>query len=388
LSSSINTENMDAAERGVCVVTQPARGETEKMHAHALANILAEITAVVVLTANLDEESSLRKHDVVEYARKGAGSSVVVAALRFALNQLRICQILYRRNEEIVLFFGATSYVVPVVFARVIGKKVVVEPRGDVPLTLRLHWEERMPSSLARFLAGTVALLERVSYRTAHGIVTYTPSMADELGLRRYDNKLYTDGARYVDTDRFRLTKPYEGREEAVGYVGRLDEEKGIRQLAEVARHVNARFVFVGDGNDRDWLENELADEIEAGTVEVTGWVDYDEVPEQMNRLRLLLLRSEPTEGLPTVILEAFACGTPVYANPVSGVPDVVRDSETGFLMRDSDTEKIIKDVGRILALDDLSDISANALQLVEDEYRFDRAVERYENILTKIYSS
>jgi len=92
-------------------------------------------------------------------------------------------------------------------------------------------------------------------------------------------------------------------------------------------------FRFVGDGGLKSWLEAELAAEIEQGAVETVGWVDHDEVPTELNRFRLLVLPSEPTEGLPTVILESLACGTPVYATPVSGVPDVVRDGETGFLM-------------------------------------------------------
>ncbi|XGI84217.1 glycosyltransferase family 4 protein [Halorutilales archaeon Cl-col2-1] len=375
---------MEISERGICVVTQPAQEETEKMHAHALANILAEITGVVVLTANLDESSSLREHDIVEYDKSGVGSSIFTAAVRFVLNQIRICQALLRRDEEFVLFFGTTSYVLPVIFARSIGKTVIVEPRGDVPLTLRLQWEERMPVPIARFLAGSVATLERVSYTTAHAIVTYTPSMADELGLRRYDDKLYTDGARYVDTERFRITKPYEERDNTVGYVGRLDEEKGIKELAEVARRVDARFVFVGDGNDRGWLEEELADEIESREVEITGWVDYDEVPEQMNRLRLLLLRSEPTEGLPTVILEAFACGTPVYANPVSGVPDVVRDGETGFVMDDKTPDEIARRVDGALE-DGMDGMSRRCRELVEERYSFDAAVGRYRDIVNRI---
>lgn len=372
-------------DRGICVVTQPARGETEKMHAAALADILGAITSVVVLTANLGDDSSLREHEVVEYARGGAGSGVVVSAIRFAFNQLRICRALLRRDEEIVLFFGATSYVLPVLFARLVGKTVVVEPRGDVPLTLRLRWAERYPVRIARVLAGLVAGLERLSYGAAHAIVTYTPAMADELGLRRYDDKLYTQGARYVDTERFDVTTPFEEREELVGYVGRLDEEKGIPELAEVARHVErAGFVFVGDGSYREELEAGLADEIDDGTVELTGWVSYDEVPEQMNRLRLLILRSEPTEGLPTVILEAFACGTPVYANPVAGVPDVVTD-ETGYIMYDESPDEMASRMDRALADGELVGKSRRCRDLVESEYSFDAAVARYRDILSDL---
>jgi glycosyltransferase involved in cell wall biosynthesis len=63
---------------------------------------------------------------------------------------------------------------------------------------------------------------------------------------------------------------------------------------------------------------------------------------------------SEPTEGLPTVILEAMTCGTPAYATPVSGVPDVVRERRTGFLMSSRDPDGIAADIEAILDREDL----------------------------------
>jgi len=102
-----------------------------------------------------------------------------------------MAQLLWNRGESIVLFYGATSYLIPILVAKLSGKTVVIEPRGDVPLTLRLQWEERIPSPLARLLAGSVRLLERMGYRLADGIVTYTPEMASELGLYRFEDKLY-----------------------------------------------------------------------------------------------------------------------------------------------------------------------------------------------------
>lgn len=241
-----------------------------------------------------------------------------------------------------------------------------------------------MPDSLARALAGLVRALERAGFAVAHGVVTYTPSMATELGLDPDSPRVHPNGARYVDTERFDVTTPHDEREGVVGFLGRLDEEKGIRALASVARSLpeGIRFEFVGDGALRPWLERELGAEIESGRVTVTGWVDHDDVPEALNRMRLLVLPSRPTEGLPTTILEALGCGTPVLATPVSGVPDVVRDGETGFLLEDWDATEIAEAVAAVLDRGDLGEIAANGRSLVVEEYSFEAATERYRTIL------
>jgi len=373
---------------GVCVVTQPERGQTGKSHVHDLADIIAELTSVSVVTANLPPGSRLRTdHEVVEFSSEGTGEHVLVEAVRFLVNQLRLCLVLGRREESVVLFFGATSYVLPVLVSRLLGKTVVILPRGDVPLSLRLRWEESLPTVVARTLAGIVVVLERANYRLADGIVTYTPAMARQLGLKRYGKKLYANGARFVDTEQFDVTVPFEERDRTVGFIGRLDVEKRVPQLAEAAKQLpaDAGFVFVGDGDYRETLEKTLATEIETGKVELVGWVDRKEVPEQLNRLRLLVVPSHPTEGLPTAILEAMACGTPAYATPVSGVPDVVRDGETGFLMEEIEGDRLAEKIEAILAREELPKVSANGRALIEDEYSFGAAVERYRTIFRSL---
>ena len=370
----------------VLVVTHPLAPASES-HVEALLDIISPITSVALVTANLSDSSSIREeYEVVELSEAGIGDSIPVAAVRFVANQLRMCRTIARRDEDIVLFFGATSYLLPILAAKALGRTVVLEPRGDVPLTLRLQWEHRVPAPVARVFAGSVWLLERIGYRVADAIVTYTPSMAEELGLDRYEDKLYPNGARYVDTEKFRPMVPFEERDRVVGFLGRLDEEKGIRTLAEVAKRLpeSVTFRFIGDGDLRPWLERELATKIDAGSVEITGWVDHEEVPKQLNELRLLVLLSEPTEGLPTVILEAMACGTPVLSKLVSGVPDVVRDGETGFLLQMADPVNIASDLETVLTRDDLEAISSNVRELVKESYSFENAIDRYRSILTE----
>ncbi|MFC7071966.1 glycosyltransferase family 4 protein [Halovenus rubra] len=372
----------------VCIVTQPGGDHEEKSHERDLARILSELTSIVVLTANIGDESPLRaEQDVIEYSSRSAGGHIITELVQFVLNQLRLCRSLVAREERIVLFFGTTSYLLPIIVARLVGKQVVLLPRGDVALSVQLRWERQLPDQLARFLAQCVSTLEEAGYRTAHAIITYTPSMAETLGADQYDDKLYPHGARFIDTDEFAVQTPFEDRGRTVGFVGRLDVEKQIPVLVEMVKHLpdDIRIVFVGDGEYRTYLEEELSEEISAGKVEVPGWVSHDEVSNQYNRFRLLLLPSAETEGLPTTVLEGMACGTPSYATPVSGVPDVVHNEETGFIMHQVDSTVLADEVTAILESEEIDDISRAARELIETEYSFKAAVSRYENILQEI---
>lgn len=374
----------DEGVPAVCVVTHPLASGGELATRDLLA-ILSALTSVALLTPLLPRESGLRDDfETVELDGWGIGPGVVKPAIGFALNQVRMAQAVARREEELVLFFGGTSYLLPVLVAKAIGKTVVLEPRGDVPLTLRLNWERRVPAAVARWLAGAVWLLERVGFWLADAIVTYTPAMARELGIDTSSEKLYPEGARFVDLDQFYPRTPFDQRGDVVGFLGRLDEEKGIRLLAAVARRLpeDVTFRFVGGGRLREWLEAELAEEVDAGRVELVDWVDHEDVPVELSRLRLLVMPSAPTEGLPTTILEAMACGTPAYATPVAGVPDVVRDGETGFHLDDVDPEVIRDDIVCVIRDPATERVSERARALVETEYSFESAVERYDAIL------
>lgn len=367
----------------ICVVTHPL-GPAGENATRTLLEILSAITTVSLITADLPENSAIRdRHEVVELTDRGTGDSLPVAAGRFILNQLRMCRIITQRDEDIMLFFGATAYLLPIVFSRLSRRTVVLEPRGDVPLTLRVQWDQRVPTSVAAMLAGVVDALETAGYYLSNAIITCTPSMAEELGLQTFDGKLNPNGARYIDTDQFSPQIPCEDRKMVVGFLGRLDQEKNVRTLATAAKYLPAEitFRFIGDGDIHAELKRKLDDEIEEGSVEFTGWVDHEDVPEELNKLRLLILPSEPTEGLPTVILEALACGTPVMATPVAGIPDVVQPGSTGFLLESAKPESIAGDI--VAALNnDIEIMSRRGRELAENRYSFNAAVSRYQQIL------
>ena len=80
-----------------------------------------------------------------------------------------------------------------------------------------------------------------------------------------------------------------------------------------------------------------------------------------------------------------MACGTPVLATSVGGVPDLIKDGETGFIMKDNTPECVAENVIRALNGLNLNEIAKNARALVEREFTYEAAVERYRKILEGI---
>ncbi len=100
-----------------------------------------------------------------------------------------------------------------------------------------------------------------------------------------------------------------------------------------------------------------------------------------LHNLKLLVLPSS-SEGVPTILLEAMACSTPVLATPVGGVPDILKDGENGFILLDSSPENIASGITRALGHPFLSKIAENGRELLEKEFSHEAVVERFKKIL------
>jgi glycosyltransferase involved in cell wall biosynthesis len=126
-----------------------------------------------------------------------------------------------------------------------------------------------------------------------------------------------------------------------VGWVGRMTGVKDTGAVLEIVRAareqgVEAVLCMVGDGPDRVRLE-QLAHEI--GIARHCYFVGYQEDVAGYYRLFDAFLLPSVNEGTPVSAIEALASGTPVVANRVGGVPDVVRDGVDGFLVEHGDVE-------------------------------------------------
>jgi glycosyltransferase involved in cell wall biosynthesis len=114
-------------------------------------------------------------------------------------------------------------------------------------------------------------------------------------------------------------------------YVGSLTPEKNVdAAIAAVASIPDANLLVVGDGTERERLEN-LADSRAPGRIVFTG--PLADTSEALAATDVLVLPSH-TEGMPGVLIEAAFAEVPVVATKVGGIPDIVPDGRSGFLVR------------------------------------------------------
>lgn len=165
-------------------------------------------------------------------------------------------------------------------------------------------------------------------------------------------------------------------------YVGRLAPKKGLEYLFEAVASIDDEpaVTVVGDGDERERIEAKA--ESLAIDVNFVGEVAPDEVSAYYRRAKLLVLPSIEGEGLPNVVLEAMANALPVVATTSGGLPSLIEDGKTGFVVPMRDAEALAT---RIVYLIDRPDererIGENARTHVNENYRWDVIVDELETV-------
>lgn len=136
--------------------------------------------------------------------------------------------------------------------------------------------------------------------------------------------------------------RPPDGRFEVMS-IGSLQPYKGHRYLVEAcailrARGIPVRCRIVGGGEERSDLETRIRRSRLEGVVELLGAQPQEEVARLLPTAHCyvqpsVITASGKMEGIPVSLMEALACRLPVVATDISGVPELVRPGETGYLV-------------------------------------------------------
>jgi N-acetyl-alpha-D-glucosaminyl L-malate synthase BshA len=194
----------------------------------------------------------------------------------------------------------------------------------------------------------------------------------------------------FVDADRFRPARP-DARplpaRPVVVHVSNFRPVKRVHDVVEVFARLRAtrpaQLRLVGDGPERPRIAAQVAALGLGADVEFLG--ERVDLPGVLGDADLFLLPSE-TESFGLAALEAMACGVPVIASAVGGLPEVIPEGEVGFLCPLGDVEAMAAAARRLLGDAELHRrLSLAARHLAETRYRVEPAVDRYVAVYRRV---
>ncbi|WP_277050747.1 glycosyltransferase [Ruania albidiflava] len=224
------------------------------------------------------------------------------------------------------------------------------------------------PVALERRLADATSVVTVSDYNLAHLQRTFGAA-ADRV------HRIYNG----LDLSRFDY-RPPAGRDRVVVGVGRLVEKKGFGHLLDAVAHLAAqgrpvRLDLVGTGEQEAALREQVARLGLHEHVRLLGPLPQHRVREVVQDAGALAApcvvgQDGNRDGLPTILLEAMALGTPCVATPVTGIPEVLQHEQTGLLVPEGDHLALAEQLDRLLADQQLQlRLAGAARALIETEF-------------------
>ncbi len=192
-----------------------------------------------------------------------------------------------------------------------------------------------------------------------------------------------------IDVDKFKpglevseLRKKYGlQNEKIILTIGVMTGQKGhdllIRSMPELLKAgKNLKLILVGFGPKMNDLENMARKLNVLENIVFTGKIPYDKLPLYYNLADVFVFPTLRVEAGPLVIPEAMACGKPVIASRIGGIPTVIEDYIDGILIEPGNLKELKKKIMEILGDEKLArTLGENARKKIVEQYSVDRMV-------------
>jgi len=172
-----------------------------------------------------------------------------------------------------------------------------------------------------------------------------------------------------------------------VGFVGRLEEQKGLSYLIEAAALLSSELRFlvavIGSGPLEEEMRRRLGKLNLEGTFRFFG--SLDEACRLLRAFDVLVLPSL-WEGLPNVLIEGMASGVPIVATAVGGVPEIIQDGHTGILVKPGDPAALAEGIRKIVAGGETgARLAREAFEYVEEKFHLRSVIGAYEDVYREL---
>lgn len=216
-------------------------------------------------------------------------------------------------------------------------------------------------------------------------------AMASE--AQRYVNRNFIITPFGIDCEIYRKFEVAGQSEEfVVGTVKKLDKLYGVDRLLQAfallcgqAPRTRLRLLIIGDGDERANLRD-LANSLGiSSSVEFYGGARQEDVPTLLNRMTVYVALSR-SESFGVAVLEASACELPVVVSDAGGLPEVVVDGETGFVIKNGEPQLAAIAIKKLIGDPMLRDcMGAAGRKFVLSKYRWEYTVKELEGLYTEI---
>ena len=297
---------------------------------------------------------------------------------------LRLAKVIWKTQNEVDIwfFFGGECLLVPMLASKFLRKRVVIAMAGS-------SVNDSKYTTKNTFMTFCLSILSNTSFLLADKIIIHSSNLIFDWHLSPFRQKVVVASRHFIDFEKFQILHELSERDNLIGYIGRMSEEKGVLNLIKamslLSTHKdNVSLLLIGTGSLDEAIKRYIEENSLSISVKQLGWIEHDELPIYLNQMKLLVIPSY-NEGLPNVMLEAMACGTPVLATPVGAIPEYIQDRVTGFLVSHNSPDCLAQRILETLEFQQLNSVSNNALLQVKNEFNYQSATERYAKIIEDI---
>lgn len=238
----------------------------------------------------------------------------------------------------------------------------------------------------------------KYSLSKADKILSTSNIMAEE--TRKYCVKDIVITPFGVDVEKFKPVKVksiFSNSDFVIGTIKKLEKKYGIIYLIKsfkilIEKYPGRSFklLITGEGFERENLENLTKELGIEDNVIFTGFISQEKIPDYFNMLDVCCIPSiEDSESFGVSAIEASACGIPVVASRVGGLPEVVEDGITGFLVKKEDPYAIVEAIEKILNNEALkTELGRNGRAKIIKQYDWNDSVNKMVSIYKQVHSS
>ena len=241
-------------------------------------------------------------------------------------------------------------------------------------------------------LKSILGAIENKYYRSTH---IYTKKIDKIITPTEfYRKKLIEDGIdqnKIIALHNFIDIKQYDVKTSDDGYalyIGRLSKEKGIINLIKAfSKFETGELRIAGSGPEEETIKNFITENNLQNRIKLLGFIKQEEVKNQISKCRFVVVPSIWYENCPYSVMETLAMGKPVIGADIGGIPELVKDKQSGLIYKYDDIEELTNKMHELFTNQKLAEKLGNnakqqATKLYDSNTYYEKILEIYNQLL------